>query len=70
MTDHSERNRIDKALTALILILGPLFSLIGWMLFGSYIQGGIILYTLISIVMIFLFAIWAWKGRPDWPYLV
>ncbi|MFW9799649.1 MAG: hypothetical protein ACFFD9_04390 [Candidatus Thorarchaeota archaeon] len=58
----------DKALTVVILLSGPVVAYIIWLAIGTYFTEGLVPYVFVSAVMILMFALWAWKGRPPWPY--
>ncbi len=59
----------DKVLTAVILMLGLVMAYLIWLAVGTYFTEGLLPYVFVSSVMILLFAVWAWKGRPPWPYV-
>lgn len=69
MIEKFERSKADRNLTIIILLLGPVISFIGWMLFGNYIIAGLGGYIFVSVSMILLFAIWAWMGRPPTEFM-
>jgi len=68
MIKQSPREKASKTLIIAILIIGPALSFIGWLIFERYISAGIEVYILISVTMILLFAVWAWMGKPSWPF--
>ena len=49
----------DKALTVVILLLGPVVAYFIWLAIGTYFGEGLVPYVFVSSVMILMFALWA-----------
>ncbi|MHA2379658.1 MAG: hypothetical protein ACXADO_04695 [Candidatus Thorarchaeota archaeon] len=68
MTPQSSSSR-HRIVAVLILVVGPILAALLWPLASTVENAWFEGYVIASACLVILFAVWAWKKYPPFPYI-